>query len=120
MMIYRVAKKIHFSAAHRLKGLEEGHPCKKLHGHNWEVEVVLQGGKPANQAILVDFRELAAAMGIITTRYDHGDLNQFFDNPTCEEVALAILLEVRTQFPDLHVRVRVSEGPTSWAEVEDR
>ncbi len=40
--MYTIAKRFTFSASHVIGGLPEEHPCARLHGHNYEVEVVLQ------------------------------------------------------------------------------
>ena len=39
--MYRITKEFHFSASHQLFGLREGHPCARLHGHNYVVVVEL-------------------------------------------------------------------------------
>ena len=39
--MYRISKEFSFSASHRLLGLPDGHPCARLHGHNYRVEVEL-------------------------------------------------------------------------------
>lgn len=38
-----LSKEFHFSAAHRLEGLQEGHPCGRMHGHNYIIRVFLIG-----------------------------------------------------------------------------
>jgi hypothetical protein len=40
--MYTIAKRFAFSASHIIGGLPDEHPCGRLHGHNYEVEVVLQ------------------------------------------------------------------------------
>ena len=40
--MYTIAKRFAFSASHVIGGLPADHPCARLHGHNYEVEVVLQ------------------------------------------------------------------------------
>ena len=40
--MYTITKRFAFSASHIIGGLPNGHPCARLHGHNYEVEVVLQ------------------------------------------------------------------------------
>ena len=37
--MYIISKEYHFSASHQLHDLPEDHPCHRLHGHNYVVEV---------------------------------------------------------------------------------
>jgi 6-pyruvoyltetrahydropterin/6-carboxytetrahydropterin synthase len=41
--MHRIGKRFSFSASHFIGGLPAEHPCARLHGHNYEVEVSLQG-----------------------------------------------------------------------------
>jgi 6-pyruvoyltetrahydropterin/6-carboxytetrahydropterin synthase len=43
--VYRIAKTFHFSASHVIEGLPESHPCGRLHGHNYEVTLVLESDR---------------------------------------------------------------------------
>src|SRR5712691_5223799 len=40
--MYTITKRFAFSASHIIGGLPADHRCARLHGHNYEVEVVLQ------------------------------------------------------------------------------
>jgi P-type Ca2+ transporter type 2C len=63
--MYTIAKRFAFSASHVIGGLPADHPCARLHGHNYEVEVVLQSpGAPeavlaASERVISDDREIA-------------------------------------------------------------
>ncbi|HUM68046.1 MAG TPA: 6-carboxytetrahydropterin synthase, partial [Chloroflexota bacterium] len=39
--MYTISKQFHFSASHQLNGLPLEHQCARLHGHNYEVELIL-------------------------------------------------------------------------------
>ena len=39
--MYTIAKQFSFSASHVIDGVPEDHPCGRLHGHNYTVEVQL-------------------------------------------------------------------------------
>ena len=56
-----------FSAAHFVVGHTR---CEHLHGHNWEVKVVVEG-EPDERGLVVDFNELAAMLSELCNRYDH-------------------------------------------------
>ena len=39
--MFSISKQFHFCASHIIEGVPEGHPCGRLHGHNYVVELVL-------------------------------------------------------------------------------
>lgn len=88
-----------FSAAHKLR--EEDGP-EPLHGHNWRLEVYVRGEKLDDKHILVDFRDVRAALQKVTDYLDHKYLNELppFDkelNPSTENIAAFVLHEVAVQ-----------------------
>jgi len=118
--MYEVSINASFSAAHHLRGYPGS--CAAVHGHNWEVEVFVRGATLNGTGILVDFRQLKAAVMEELSRLDHADLNTldpFRDrNPTSENLArhLFTALSVRFAGPDCRVaRVAVRETPGSRA-----
>ena len=70
--MYRISKQFHFSAAHQLDLLPEGHPCKRLHGHNYIVEIVLEAEKLDERYFVADYHELTP---VKTFRDEHLDLD---------------------------------------------
>ncbi len=58
--MYIIAKRFKFSASHVIGGLPEQHPCSRLHGHNYEFEVVLQSAELDSVGFVRDYRELGA------------------------------------------------------------
>ncbi len=86
---YELTLRGSFSAAHRLR-LYDGSQ-EPMHGHNWRVEVCLEGGELDAIGILADFTRLQTALGEImgelhnTCLNDHPALGA--DNPTTERVA---------------------------------
>ncbi len=81
----RVTRSFSFEAAHQLPW----HPgkCRRLHGHNYRLEVTVEGPVDEN-GVVVDFDELAAVVGReLIDRYDHRHLNELLDNPTAEVIA---------------------------------
>ncbi|MEM0142657.1 MAG: 6-carboxytetrahydropterin synthase [Candidatus Parvarchaeum sp.] len=59
----KVFKLIEISAAHLLDSVEK---CRRLHGHNYRVEVELEGTE-GKDGMLVDFNEIKA----VVMSYDH-------------------------------------------------
>jgi len=81
-----------FDAAHQLRGYEG--PCENLHGHTWKVRATFSGGKLNKLGMLVDFKEIKAALKEVLSAFDHRNLNDLSafkrTNPTSENVAVLI------------------------------
>ncbi len=98
----------HFDAAHALHGYPG--ECCNLHGHTWDVEVVVQGSELDEVGIVYDFKTLKEDLAAVLAPLDHVYLNDVapFDamNPTAEHLSRYI-------FDELSVRlgraVRVAE-----------
>ena len=112
---------VDFEAAHRLP--EYDGKCCRLHGHNWKVEVFVQGKDLDATGMLIDFQVLKAAVGEVTVTLDHYYLNELppFQNvnPTAENIA-KYYYDKLTQQPMFADNVRVSavrvwESPRSAA-----
>ena len=110
----QVTRSFAFEAAHQLPW----HPgkCKRLHGHNYRLEVTVAG--PVDErGVVLDFDELSAVVErVVVDRYDHQFLNDLLENPTAELIAHEAwkLLE-QAGLPV--VRVRLWETPESSVEL---
>lgn len=113
--MYTIRKQFSFSAAHQLFGLAENHPCGRLHGHNYVIEVVL-AGKLNKHGFVRDYRELDGLKHEIDNYIDHRDLNRFFGfQTTAENLAQYFYVWCKQRWPEVSC-VRVSETPKTWAE----
>ncbi|MCP4669226.1 MAG: 6-carboxytetrahydropterin synthase QueD [Deltaproteobacteria bacterium] len=78
-----------FAAAHQLREYEGG--CERLHGHNWKVEVCVQGAEPGDDGLLIDFRVIKERTRKVIDALDHEFLNDLEPfktcNPSSENVA---------------------------------
>ncbi len=99
----------HFSSAHFLKNYQG--PCENLHGHNWKVELVIEGSKLNDLDLLIDFNELKKILKEILSQLDHQLLNDlpFFQNisPSSERLAEYIFKKAKeklSNFPHLRVK----------------
>ena len=63
--MYTIAKRFTFSASHIIGGLPADHPCARLHGHNYEVEVILQSATLDAVGFVRDYHELSAVKDFI-------------------------------------------------------
>jgi 6-pyruvoyltetrahydropterin/6-carboxytetrahydropterin synthase len=74
-------------AAHSLPLVEDGHKCKKLHGHNFKVTVRVQSDELVD-GMVIDYSVLDSIWNErIKRRFDHGTVNEWIENPTSEEIA---------------------------------
>lgn len=87
-MKVRLVKEYRFEAAHRLTRVTPDHPCGRLHGHSYRVELTLEGPVDEDKGWLIDFGEIDAAWQPVKGRLDHGVLNDLdgLDNPTSENL----------------------------------
>jgi hypothetical protein len=69
--MYTITKQFHFSASHVIEGLPEGHPCARLHGHNYIVELVLQAPTLDRIGFVVDYGDLRPFKQLLDTELDH-------------------------------------------------
>lgn len=119
--MYLICKQHHFSASHRLKGVPEDHPCGRLHGHNYKVEVMLAGTKVNEVGWVRDFAALDPVWEYIDTYLDHRHLNEVLPGRTTAEcIAEHLYVTAKEKVGEVGkggkvVAVRVWETPKSWA-----
>lgn len=85
--MYELRVKTHFDAAHFLKDYPGR--CANLHGHRWDVELVIEGSELYEQNMLLDFTIVKGLLGTAMNIVDHQCLNEVLktDWPTAEYVA---------------------------------
>lgn len=118
--MYELGITTHFSAAHHLVAYPGA--CAVLHGHNWKIEVYVQGEELDELGMLVDFKQLKSSVAELMDELDHSDLNTheaFRDlNPTSERIAEFLYKRLVTASegePFSIARVIVHETPGSKA-----
>jgi len=117
---WRLAITQEFSASHQLRNYCG--KCEHMHGHNFGVEVVVEGDTLDKKVqYLMDFKELKAHTKTVLERLDHKHLNEvdcFTEiNPSSENLAMYIYRNLKGILPK-HVslvEVSVSEKPSSKA-----
>jgi 6-pyruvoyltetrahydropterin/6-carboxytetrahydropterin synthase len=120
-LTYTIGKQFGFSASHCLPGLPAGHKCGRLHGHNYEVEVVVTADVLTGPGFVTDFGDLAPVRTYLDATFDHRDLNEALDVPPTSEnlaahLAVWFVAHVEPQIPGRLVSVRVSETDSTWAQ----
>ena len=114
--MYKISKRFEFSAAHKLIGLPLEHSCSNLHGHNYNVEIIMQSLVLDKYGFVRDYKELYELDNYLKTNFDHKNLNEILSfNPTCENIAKHLYEWCFSRWSET-VAVRVSESTGSWAE----
>ena len=115
--MFTISKEFHFSASHQLFGLDEDHPCARLHGHNYAVIVELQGETLNQHGFVRDYRDLNALKQYIDSTLDHRHLNDVLgDNQvTAEQIAYHLYQWCKQQWPEVSA-IKVQETPKTMAE----
>jgi 6-pyruvoyltetrahydropterin/6-carboxytetrahydropterin synthase len=103
-----------FDAAHLLPRVPEGHKCRRLHGHSYEIDLSLEGEVDPESGWLVDFGDIAKVARPVFDRLDHYYLNDVpgLENPTSENLAAWLWRELRPVVPLLRA-ITVRETCTS-------
>jgi len=114
-MRIRIVEKFKFEAAHAVIINEKP---EKIHGHTFRLEIAVEG--ELRKGYVMDFLELRRIVETIVRRLDHGNLNEFFENPTIENVALWLAEEIRTKLPGNVTlrRITLWEGEENGVEIE--
>lgn len=114
---YTIRKRFNFSASHQLFGLADDHPCLRLHGHNYVVEVELTASELNAVGFVRDYRDLSKLKQYIDGHLDHRHLNDVLgdDYTTAEHIARILFEKCRSYWPEVSA-VSVSETPNTWAE----
>lgn len=109
-----IFKEFHFEAAHRLPNVPPGHKCARLHGHSFQVRLVVSGSAAEPSGWVMDFGDIKAAFKPILHRLDHYYLNDIpgLENPTSESIARWIWRELVPTLPQL-TQVEIRETCTS-------
>ena len=106
--LWRLTVRGEFASAHALRHYQG--KCESLHGHNYGVEMVVEGETlTADTELVVDFsvlkKELRAELALI----DHVNLNEYapFDsiNPSSENLARYLYRQMKDRLKDMPVRL---------------
>ncbi len=109
-----IFKVFHLQCARRLPALPASHPCSRLHGHSFRVELILRGDLDPVLGWVRDFAEIDAAWQAIHIQLDHRYLNDIvgLENPTSEGLAIWLWKGLHPTLPEL-ARITVMEAHDS-------
>lgn len=99
-----------FAAGHALRNYKG--KCENVHGHNFKVQVRIEGERLDETGLLVDFIDVKNEMRKVIERLDHQFLNEIppFDvkNPSAENIAEYFFAELAAGVKST-VSVRIAE-----------
>ena len=120
-MRVRLSKTFHFEAAHDLPTFPADHKCRRLHGHSFRFDVVVEGEVDPAKGYLIDYGDIKRVTEPLVKRLDHYYLNDIegLSNPTSENLARWIFDRLKAELP-LISAVIVYETCTSTCEYSGR
>ena len=118
-----VTKIFKFEAAHWLPFYDGA--CHNLHGHSYKLEVTVTGKinenvKNPQCGMIIDFSVLKGIVEEkIIRRFDHSNLNDFFSNPTAENMVEYFAESINMALPTniVLVSIKLWETDSSYAEI---
>lgn len=107
-MPYELKIETSFAAAHNL--LNYCGQCENLHGHNWKIEIYIQGNELDKSGMLIDFKILKDHTNTILDNLDHTYLNELpifaGKSPSSELIAEYIFNELEKKLTKSPVAIK--------------
>lgn len=100
----------YMDCAHSVKTLDH---CDVPHGHTYKAEVVVEG--EFKGGMVIDFKVLRDITKECMKKYDHKDLTNIFEVPSCENICQSLFNDIRGKLPNIY-SVKLWEGHNKWAE----
>ena len=101
--MFQVSVEETFSAGHALRGYRG--KCENVHGHNYRVQITLEGPELDQIGLLVDFTHVKRVIRELIQRLDHqfiNDLEPFRTvNPSAENIAKYFFEEVSKELQEM-------------------
>lgn len=116
-MKVKLSKTFGFEAAHDLPTFPEGHKCRRLHGHSFRFDIVVEGEVDPAQGYLIDYGDIRKVVDPIVRELDHQYLNDIpgLENSTSENLSRWLWDNIKRQLP-LLTKIIVFETCTSSCE----
>lgn len=121
----KIGKHFEFEASHILPK----HPgkCGRMHGHSYKLTVLVDGPVEKDSGMVIDFFAIKDIVKEeILNKYDHRHMNDYFDNPTAENMAQEFFkvinekLKKKTNGKVKLSSLRLYETSNSFAEVNGK
>jgi 6-pyruvoyltetrahydropterin/6-carboxytetrahydropterin synthase len=118
--MFEVSVEQTFAAGHALRNYKGA--CENVHGHNFKIQVTIEGQELDQTGMLVDFLDVKQSMRDVIARLDHKFLNDVppFDvkNPSAENIAEYFYEELTSGLVSNPVPVRVREVKVWETEIQ--
>ncbi|HLU64796.1 MAG TPA: 6-carboxytetrahydropterin synthase QueD [Kofleriaceae bacterium] len=103
----RLTRDYRFEAAHFLPRVPEGHKCRRMHGHSYQVRVTIEGEVDPELGWLIDFADVDEVVDPVLAALDHRVLNDLpgLENPTSEVLAMYLWGKLAGRLPLSEVEV---------------
>ncbi len=103
-------KTFQFEAAHLLPLLPATHKCRRLHGHSFQAEIVVERDCDPKLGWVMDYADITKAFKPYWEKLDHHYLNEVpgLENPTSENIAAWIWQRLKPKLP-LLTEITVAE-----------
>ena len=122
--MFEVSVEETFAAGHALRGYKG--KCENVHGHNYRVQITVEGEELNSIGLLVDFGDVKRVLRAVIARLDHqfiNDLEPFtVVNPSAENLARYFYDEVSAELeePVRVIQVKLWETDTACATFRPR
>ncbi|MEZ4463149.1 MAG: 6-carboxytetrahydropterin synthase [bacterium] len=112
--LFELVHTVRFEAARQLTGVPPDHPCSRLYGLAFELDIHVRGRLDPVTGFVVDFAEIERAFAPLHAQLDHDHLNRLpgLENPTSEVLVAWIWERLAPALPGL-VELSLRENPTS-------
>ncbi len=111
-MKFELKTQFRIESARFLPNLPDGHPCKRLHGHGFEIILRLIGPLDPEIGWVRDYHEIEKTARPVLNQIDHRVLNEVpgLENPTSELLCQWLFEKLKPSISEL-VQVSVRETP---------
>ncbi len=108
-------KDFHFEASHVLPKMPDGHQCRRVHGHSYQLRVIV-AGEPNADGIICMLEKIEDAMAVQLKLVDHHHLNDVpgLENPTSEIIVAWFATRLMYWLPELE-RLELKEAASCGA-----
>lgn len=117
-MNMKLSREFKFDAAHKL--LNYSGVCGRIHGHTYTLVVTIEG-EPDENGMIIDFFDMKRIVQEkVIEKLDHTYLNDFYEQPTVENMAADIFCDLQKEFKKTSAAlysVKLYEGEKSCVEV---
>lgn len=123
-MKIKIGKHFTFDASHQLPCNPIYGKCQNLHGHTYHLTVEIEG-EINPEGWICNFSEVKEAVKeLVIDRFDHHHVNDYFEIPTAENIAIDIFSVLSSWIKNESKSYQLSkiilyETPTSYCEVAE-